>query len=93
MEDKSKEKNHHEEVTIHIDKKTYKSPNPTTGAAMYQLGSVDATQYDLFLEVHGPGDDNPILNDSTEISLKNGSHFYTAQKNLNPGISQNGRGQ
>ena len=75
----------HDEVTIHIDSKTYKSPNPTTGAALYIMGSIDASQYDLFLEVHGHGDDILIPNDSNEITLKNGNHYYSAQKNLNPG--------
>ena len=89
MSDDKKEKNSHEEVTIHIDKGTYKSPNPTTGAALYKLGSVDVSQYDLFLEVHGHGDDKPIPNDNSEITLKNGDHFYTVQKNLNPGTSNN----
>lgn len=89
MSDDKKEKNPHEEVTIHIDKAEKKSPNPTTGAALYLLGTVDASQYDLFLEVHGHGDDEFIPNDNTEITLKNGDHFYTVQKNLNPGTSTN----
>lgn len=74
----------HNEVTIHIDKKTLKSPNPTTGAALYVLGSVP-TGYDLFEEVPGPGDDTLIKNDDTSYDLKNGSHFYTAKQSLNPG--------
>jgi hypothetical protein len=82
MDDKKKE---HDEVTIHIDKKQYKSPNPTTGAALYLLGGVDASKYDLFLEVPGPKDDQPIANDQARVELKNGAHLYTAQKNLNPG--------
>ncbi|MBS1521307.1 MAG: multiubiquitin domain-containing protein [Bacteroidetes bacterium] len=73
------------EVSIHIDKKEYKSPSPTTGAALYILGSIDATTYDLFLEVKGKGDDEPIENDTKEVDLKDGDHLYTAQKNLNPG--------
>jgi len=72
-------------VSIHIDKKERKSPTPTTGAALYILGGVDAATYDLFLEVKGKGDDEPIENDSKEVDLKDGDHLYTAQKNLNPG--------
>ena len=72
-------------VTIHIDKKMYKSPNPTTGVALYKLGAIDFNKYDLWLEVHSHGDDIPILYDETQIELKNGSHFYSAQKSLNPG--------
>lgn len=72
-------------VSIHIDKKEYKSPTPTTGAALYVLGGVDAATYDLFLEVKGKGDDQPIDNNNTPVELKDGDHLYTAQKNLNPG--------
>jgi len=74
----------HLEVTIHIDKKMYKSPNPTTGAALYTLGKVPAG-YDLFEEVPGPGDDKLIPNDDKTIELKDGLHFYTAKQSLNPG--------
>jgi hypothetical protein len=72
------------EVTIIIDKKEKKSPNPTTGAALYQLGEV-AAGYDLWKEVPGKGDDELIPNDGTPEMLKNGDHFYTAQSSLNPG--------
>ena len=74
----------HDEVSIHIDKVQYKSPSPTTGAALYVLGKV-AAGYDLFEEVPGPGDDNPIANDAAVVSLKNGTHLYTAKQTLNPG--------
>ena len=63
----------HGEVTIHIDKKKFTSPNPTTGAALYALGGVDASKYDLFLEVPGPKDDVLVANDSTSVTLKDGA--------------------
>ncbi|MEQ1939391.1 hypothetical protein ABMA46_14145 [Mesorhizobium sp. CN5-321] len=72
------------EITIHMDKKQFKSPSPTTGAALYTLGQV-ATGYDLWREVHGKGDDELIANNATQVILKNGDHFYTAQSSLNPG--------
>lgn len=72
------------EVSIIIDKKEYKSPNPTTGAALYLLGKV-ASGYDLFREVRGKGDDELIPNNSTEVKLHEGDHFYSAQSTLNPG--------
>jgi hypothetical protein len=74
----------HSEVTIHIDKTTHKSPNPTTGSAIYALGKVLAG-FDLFEEVHGKGDDILIRNDETTIQITPGSHFYTAKQSLNPG--------
>jgi hypothetical protein len=72
------------EVAIHIDKKIYKSPRLTTGAALYALGKVTAG-YDLFEETPGPGDDKLVPNDETKIELKDGLHFYTAKQSLNPG--------
>lgn len=76
---------HHHRVEIFIDKKRYESPNPTTGAALYKLGGVDPNAYDLYREVHGKGDDEPIPDSNKEIHLKNGEHFFTVQKKLNPG--------
>jgi len=73
------------EVSVHIDKKDYKSPTPTTGAALYVLGNIDPNNYDLYEEVHGHGDDIHIDNDNKKVELKNGAHFYSVQKHINPG--------
>jgi hypothetical protein len=73
-----------DEVEIQIDNKHYRSPNPTTGSALYLLGHVQPG-YDLFQEVPGPGDDLLIPNSTTEIRLKDGVHFYSAKQSLNPG--------
>jgi hypothetical protein len=73
------------DVTIIIDKKEYKSPNPTTGHALYVLGGIDPKVYDLFRETHGKGDDELIPDDRTPIELKNGDHFFSLKKKLNPG--------
>ncbi len=77
--------NEHQEVTIIIDKKEKKSPNPTTGHDLYVLGSIDSQTYDLFRETHGKGDDELIHDDATTITLKNGDHFFSLKKKLNPG--------
>lgn len=74
----------HEQVTIHIDKKMHKSPEQTTGAALYILGGIQSG-YILFKEVHGQGDDVLVKNDITGILLANGDHFYSAKEELNPG--------
>jgi hypothetical protein len=71
-------------VNIHIDKKKYESPNPTTGAKLYILGVIK-TGFVLFKEIHGPGDDLLIKNDSADVLLKDGDHFYSAKDELNPG--------
>jgi hypothetical protein len=76
---------HHEHVEIFIDKKEHKSPNPTTGAALYKLGGVNPNEYDLYIEIHGKGEDKLIPDDHIEIHLKNHEHFFTVQKKLNPG--------
>ena len=75
----------HDNVPIKIDKTNLKTPTPTAGAALYMLGNVDTTSYDLWLEVQGPGEDQLIPSDTSSIEVKPGSHFYTAKKLLNPG--------
>jgi len=74
------------EVRIHIDRKPYESPNPTTGAALYVLGKVQAG-YELFKEVHGDREDEPIANNASIVHLKEDEHFYSAQVTLNPGAA------
>lgn len=64
------------EVRIHIDRKPYESPNPTTGAALYALGHVPSGKK-LFREVQGDHEDESIPNDGKEIHLKMDEHFYS----------------
>jgi hypothetical protein len=78
------EHEHKHEVRIHIDRKPYQSPNPATGAALYALGHVP-TGYELFREVRGDQEDEPVANGSDTIHLKEDQHFYSAQVTLNPG--------
>ncbi len=73
-----------ETISIHIDKQKYDSPEDTTGQALYILGSVPA-DFDLFLEVPGPGADLLIPRNENTFKVKESSHFYTAKQNLNPG--------
>ncbi len=84
----TEQKKTEKDVVIHIDKDKYTSPDPTTGSALYILGKVDTEKYDLWKEVHGQGDDDLIPNDNTVIDLKNGDHFYTVKKDLNPGSNE-----
>jgi hypothetical protein len=69
---------------VYIDRKLHQSPDPTTGVALYLLGGVKPG-YDLYEEEPGPVDDKLIPNNPTEIRLKNFAHFYSAQRDLNPG--------
>lgn len=72
------------EVRIHIDRKQYMSPRITTHAALYALANI-AAGYELFREVKGDREDEPIPNDQTDIHLREDEHFYSAQVTLNPG--------
>jgi len=74
------------EVRIHIDRKPYDSPTPTKHSALYVVGKVQAG-YELFKEVQGDHEDDPIPNDDGTIHLKEDQHFYSAQVTLNPGAA------
>lgn len=77
-----KEHNEHaqkQEIQIHIDHEPYQSPNPTTGAALYQLGHVPH-HYELFREVESNHEDEMIPDDDTRIHLKEDEHFYTQKE-------------
>jgi hypothetical protein len=71
-------------VHIKIGNEPKVSPNPTTGSALYLLAAVAAGD-DLWRETRGPGDDELIRNDATQVTLQPGDHLYTAQSSLNPG--------
>lgn len=81
------EKKHHT-VRIHIDRKQYESPSPTTGSALYALGHVHSG-FELFQEVEGDHEDKAIPNDGQEIHLKQDEHFYSASRTFT--IIVNGR--
>ena len=74
------------EVNVYIDRKPLKSPEKTTGAALYILGAVNPATHDLWREEKGKKDDEPIENNDKEVHLnEEWTHFYSAQKDLNPG--------
>ncbi|MBS1993460.1 MAG: multiubiquitin domain-containing protein [Cyanobacteria bacterium SZAS LIN-3] len=66
------------EVRVHIDQQKYHSPTPTTGSALYALGKVDSGQ-ELFREVHGDHEDEPIENGSGIIHLHEDEHFHSGK--------------
>lgn len=70
--------NQKHEVRIHIDQKLYESPNPTTGAALYQLADAP-TDLDLFWEVTGDREDPEVPNAAEPIHLKEDEHFHTGK--------------
>jgi hypothetical protein len=72
-------KKHGQEVRIHIDRHPYESPNPTTGAALYALGKVP-TGFQLYREVAGDEEDEPIHDDNEKEHLTPDEHFYSKEE-------------
>ena len=75
-------KTHHDhkhEIHIHIDRIKYHSPNPTTNAALYELGKVPEG-HQIYREAHGDHEDVPVFNDGEQIHLKEDEHFYSQDK-------------
>jgi hypothetical protein len=62
-------------VNIVIDGKHYKvHTHEMTGSALKTLAGIPPENL-LFREVHGPGDDEQVQND-TVVHLHDGDHFY-----------------
>jgi hypothetical protein len=75
---------HPKTVKIFIDKEKRETPEHTSGHALYALGPVKEG-FDLYLEVPGPKPDQLIPDDASKMEAKEGAHFYTVKRNLNPG--------
>lgn len=78
-----------ESIVIHIDHKPYKAPKERmTGSELRALADPDiGPDYDLYRVVPGREDDD-LIGDTEEVELKNGMHFYSAPKTINPGELQ-----
>jgi hypothetical protein len=70
------EHDHKHEVRIHIDQHRYESPNPTTGHALYELGKL-AAGLELYREVGGDKEDQPIEDGPEVLHLKEDEHFHS----------------
>lgn len=72
-------------VVVHIDRTRYEAPSQQlTGGGIRHLPSPPvADDRDLWLEVPG-GADRPVADDDV-VDLKNGMHFFTAPRTINPG--------
>lgn len=78
---------HPDEIPIMIDGRPYKAPKtPMTGAELKALAGV-AADYDLWFETPGPADDQKLA-DGTPFPVRQGNHFYSAQRTINPGASR-----
>ncbi|MCC8978304.1 multiubiquitin domain-containing protein [Bradyrhizobium acaciae] len=67
---------HQHEVRIHIDQKLLHSPNPTSGADLYELGHVPDGKV-LYKEVQGDHEDKLVRIDSPKIELTEDEHFHS----------------
>lgn len=63
-------------VRIHINRVAIKSPNPTTGEALYALADLEKREK-LYREVAGDEEDERIPRDETPIQLIKDQHFYS----------------
>jgi Multiubiquitin len=66
------------EVRIHIDQKEYRSPNPTTGPDLYDLGHVKEGLV-LYREITGDREDKLVRIDAPEIRLTEDEHFHSGE--------------
>lgn len=73
------------ETVIHIDRQLFKvEEDSLTGAQLRALPETDIGQdYDLWLEM--PGSQDVLITDDQSVKLKNGQHFFSVQKTINPG--------
>jgi Multiubiquitin len=63
-------------VRIHINREAYKSPNPTTGESLYELGKVPKHEK-LYREASGDEEDKLVPRDDADVHLKEDEHFYS----------------
>lgn len=68
----------HSAVRVHVDQNPYDSPNPTTGTALYALARIHEG-HELFREVDGDHEDEPVPNDGHELRLKQDEHYHSAK--------------
>lgn len=75
----------HEEFVIHVDRKEFKVAGPTiTGAGIRALPNPPiGADFDIYEEV--PGGEDKLIEDGTIVELKNGLHFFSVPKTINPG--------
>src|SRR5580700_9139965 len=66
------------EVRIHIDEHAYHSPNPTDGEALYALGHVKPG-LELYREVHGDREDQPVPRINEHIHLTDDEHLHSGE--------------
>jgi hypothetical protein len=63
-------------VRIHIDERPHQSPNPTTGEALYKLGSV-RDGHELYRELEGDREDEEVPKNKETVHLSQDEHFHS----------------
>lgn len=71
----------HRRVKVFIDQRSYDSPTPTTGAALYALANVEPG-LELFREVTGDREDPEIPKGPEVIRLKEDEHFHAGKPKI-----------
>ena len=88
MADAHGETERHSDVRIHIDQKPYRSPDRTTGEALYKLGGVPG-HHELYREVTGNQEDVAIPDSGETVILAEDEHLHTGPREFT--IIVNGR--
>jgi Multiubiquitin len=70
------------DVRIHIDEEACRSPNPTDGEALYAVGRVKPG-LELFREVTGDREDQPVPRSKEHIDLAEDEHFHSGEPHHN----------
>ncbi len=70
---------------IFVDKTKYDvTDDVVKGATLRALPDPDVpAERDLYEEV--PGGEDRLINDGDDVTLRNGQHFFTVPKTINPG--------
>lgn len=72
-----------DKFVIHIDETKFDATQPVmTGSELRTLASI-AGNRTLWRVI--PGGDDDLVDDGEPVTLKNGMHFYTVAKTVNPG--------
>lgn len=76
---------HNKHYPVHIDKKPYKTTErQLTGTEIRDLPDTPiGPEFDLWLEV--PGDEDQLIADDQVVAIREGVHFFTAPRQINPG--------
>jgi hypothetical protein len=66
-------------VRVHIDRRPYEVPSPTTGSHLYDIATIGPHR-ELFKAVTGDHEDDMIARDNHHIVLHEDDHFYSEKE-------------